>query len=337
VWNGASCSNSYCHGDAGTGGAHTSPVWTTVDGTQSQCSSCHGLPPPPPHPDNAACEQCHGAVVGAGNTIVNPAQHIDGVLQVDSVHPVGWAAAVEHGMSFNAQGPASCATAACHGTALNGGASNVSCDSCHSGWKTTCTFCHGGGDNVTGAPPATIDGTVGRTNPLVGAHTEHVETTTMHGPWNCSYCHTQPSSALSPAHVDGDLVSEVVFSPLNPAATYNQGTGTCSNLYCHGNGRVDDGSDTWVNNPTYDCRSCHDDSNGGQNLSGRHRKHIADEKMECHECHQDVLDAGQNIIDVLLHVNGVKDVSMVAGGNWDPAQQRCSGLPDGACHGTESW
>ena len=31
---------------------------------------------------------------------------------------------------------------------------NNQCNQCHTGWATRCTFCHGGRDNATGAPPA---------------------------------------------------------------------------------------------------------------------------------------------------------------------------------------
>ena len=35
-----------------------------------------------------------------------------------------------------------------------GGVSTVACSTCHgSSWATTCTMCHGGVDNTTGAPP----------------------------------------------------------------------------------------------------------------------------------------------------------------------------------------
>lgn len=76
------CSNMYCHGATLRGGVSTVPVWTTVDGTQLLCTSCHGAPPPAPHPPSAACENCHGPTAGAGLTIANPATHIDGKLQL---------------------------------------------------------------------------------------------------------------------------------------------------------------------------------------------------------------------------------------------------------------
>ncbi len=78
-WDGTTCSN-YCHGQTLPPGANTTPSWTTVDGTQAQCgTSCHSLPPGGSHPANDACYLCHGAVVDANRTIINPSLHINGV------------------------------------------------------------------------------------------------------------------------------------------------------------------------------------------------------------------------------------------------------------------
>ncbi|MCA9665010.1 MAG: CxxxxCH/CxxCH domain-containing protein [Myxococcales bacterium] len=82
-WDGTRCSNVYCHGATLSGGKASAPQWTIVDGTQSRCDSCHGAPPPAPHPQVAACWGCHGAVVGTDGRIADRARHIDGVLDVD--------------------------------------------------------------------------------------------------------------------------------------------------------------------------------------------------------------------------------------------------------------
>ena len=75
------CSNVYCHGDTLAGGQHTTPDWTLVDGSQAGCASCHGFPPPAPHPDNMACGTCHPSTVNADGTIdVQGGAHINGQL-----------------------------------------------------------------------------------------------------------------------------------------------------------------------------------------------------------------------------------------------------------------
>ena len=67
------------------GGSNTTPEWTRVDGTQDTCGSCHGAPPPAPHPADTACEKCHSATVGPNMTILHPERHIDGVVQLPPV------------------------------------------------------------------------------------------------------------------------------------------------------------------------------------------------------------------------------------------------------------
>ncbi|HEY6002086.1 MAG TPA: CxxxxCH/CxxCH domain-containing protein, partial [Anaeromyxobacter sp.] len=76
----ASCSATYCHGATLTGGTVAAPVWTKVDGTQSGCTACHGVPPPAPHPADSSCGRCH---VGFTATSVNPLLHMDGYVQLD--------------------------------------------------------------------------------------------------------------------------------------------------------------------------------------------------------------------------------------------------------------
>jgi predicted CxxxxCH...CXXCH cytochrome family protein len=95
AWNrGAeTCANTWCHGgDPGiTGGAHTAPVWTVVDGTQSSCGSCHGAPPPAPHVDRPDCNACHPQTVLPNGAIdLAGGRHLNGVVEsqvgCDSCH-----------------------------------------------------------------------------------------------------------------------------------------------------------------------------------------------------------------------------------------------------------
>jgi predicted CxxxxCH...CXXCH cytochrome family protein len=81
VYSGGTCTDTYCHGDSKPyGGALTQPVWTQVDGAQIQCWSCHGVPPPPPHPDRLRCFTCHGNIVTPAFEIISPMLHINGEI-----------------------------------------------------------------------------------------------------------------------------------------------------------------------------------------------------------------------------------------------------------------
>ena len=71
---GLSCSNLYCHGASLTGGQLTAPTWVGTGAAAVSCTACHGLPPPPPHPQSESCSSCHGG--GAAD----PSAHIDGVV-----------------------------------------------------------------------------------------------------------------------------------------------------------------------------------------------------------------------------------------------------------------
>ena len=98
-FDGVRCSNVYCHGGGLLpGGSNTTPVWTTVDGTQASCGTCHGLPPDPPHPavDPGSCESCHP------QRFADPtAFHVNGEVEVVDVVCSGC-----HGSDANAAPPA---------------------------------------------------------------------------------------------------------------------------------------------------------------------------------------------------------------------------------------
>ena len=234
--------------------------------------------------------------------------------------------------------PSTGATADCHGTALTGVAGRgPSCNSCHSGWQTNCTYCHGGTQNQTGAPPEGVLAQTAATDAHVGAHTKHVTATGTHAAWDCTLCHTKPTSATSPGHVDGTggtVQAEVRYSTLNSAGTFNAGTAACSNLYCHGNGRTSTGTATWTSTTALACNSCH--GTNGTNMSSRHETHIS-KGYACAVCHNSVIATGSTTLTTpSLHVDGLKQIKFNVTGTYTATTKSCSGLP-GGCHGTKTW
>lgn len=79
-----SCKDTFCHGGyfvggRPSGGSLVTPNWLDLSGKPAECGSCHGLPPPSPHPDDSACADCHHNIRADG-TFSNPDLHVDGLV-----------------------------------------------------------------------------------------------------------------------------------------------------------------------------------------------------------------------------------------------------------------
>ena len=130
-----------------------------------------------------------------------------------------------------------------------------------------------------------------------GSHTAHVDDMSQ----GCTVCHDGYDSL--PTHNDGqgDTTGVVSFGPGNPAGAYDEGTSSCSSLYCHGPSTV-----VWGGAPP-SCGDCHD----AAPTSGSHRVHIRNDFSDpaapeydyaCGECHSGAGDG------TALHANFAVDV-----------------------------
>lgn len=79
------------------------------------------------------------------------------------------------------------------------------------------------------------------------------------------------------------------------------------------------------------CTSCHADNGSG--MSGRHTRHIINEGMRCSECHEDVINANEDIIAPNLHINGVHEIKMNEG-TWNAGTNTCENI---GCHRNFTW
>ncbi|MBX7080961.1 MAG: hypothetical protein K1X88_17310 [Nannocystaceae bacterium] len=254
---------------------------------------------------------------------------------LERYHPLGYHEAGMHGPDMKLQAE-DCRE--CHGDDLAGGTSEVSCDACHTaGWRTDCVFCHGGELDQTGAPPRDITGTTELSMLSFIAHPKHVAESN-HPAYDCTQCHTKPMDVLSSGHIfDGTAaVAEVSFAMSLSDAGVWDGSGNCSSLYCHGNGRQDDGTASH-DMATPSCGGCHaypgTENSNTNALSGRHGEHIADQGLSCQDCHADT-DAGGSIVTATLHVDGSPQVKLAGDAAvlmWDPVAKTCLG----SCHGAE--
>ncbi|MCA9490842.1 MAG: CxxxxCH/CxxCH domain-containing protein, partial [Myxococcales bacterium] len=363
-YGGGNCTNSWCHGDGQTRGSST-------DGTVAlDCNGCHrydfdlgamsGTHALHLNDPTISCADCHDPIVDASGAITTPARHVDGNVDVATV-AIGWDGTEtctnnchqhqHNGVSWNGghvpgyDDPLlhgqdalfltlDCATAGCHGTDLQGGASGQGCDSCHTAnWSQDCTYCHGGrlGD-TEGLPPEDLDNTTNQNQITHKAHPEHADGDD-HVAYGCEQCHGAVSLNYVDAKSDaGHWVdgtpgrAEVVFSAgLSPQGTYSFATSTCSNLYCHGNGRTNGSVTDSATAGT--CNDCHPQNR----LSGEHGRHLS-VNSPCSDCHYSVVRNGQNVQFPELHVDGTTDVLMApsTGINWNGST--CSG---GRCHGVE--
>lgn len=284
AWNGQTCNNTQCHGAS-------SPQWTST-GTAT-CGSCHGNPPPAPHPQIQNCSLCHGEVVDASGRIVNKTLHVNGQVEVKTGHPTGFvnpASENFHGLAIRAAGWSMAECRDCHGQSYAGGpGSDVSCLPCHSKTPEDCSVCHGSANNP--APPRDLDKHTATALRSVGAHQAHLTGGYFGGPVACSECHIVPVRYDDPGHLDPE--TKVVFGSLAKTGgkTPVWDGLTCSNTHCHGAS-----APRWtaVGVGEAICGDCH-----GIPPPAPHPPVLA-----CHLCHERVVDAGYNIINKALHMNG---------------------------------
>lgn len=279
---------------------------------------------------------------------VDPAA--DGGVVVARYHPDGYAAANVHGLEMTTQAQ-DCRS--CHGADLLGGSSGVSCDGCHSSsspqaWRTTCTFCHGGTEDATGAPPRNIDGTNDPTTEPFPPHHAHV-TSNLSAAVDCMQCHVKATDVLSPGHAFDDTPgkAETDFGGgLSKLAAYD-GSGTCASVYCHGDGRGDNGTVSKGDGPR-SCSSCHaaltSGAAGWSKMSGAHALHLGSTTMggaTCTDCHNAVTKDNASIATPALHVDGLREVKFstvpAAGFAFDAPTQSCTGTCHGYAHAATVW
>ncbi len=219
----------------------------------------------------------------------------------------------------------------CHAADYSGGIVDASCITCHSnpGGPEACNTCHGVlADPMRIAPPRDLSGNTSPTELTVGAHAQHLYDNMLGKKVFCEACHVVPQSIYDPGHVDTEPPAEVILGDLavfNVAsnAAYDPSTGTCSNIYCHGNFEYLKADADPINQFAYIedkmignnftviwnkvdgsqmvCGSCHDLPPKG------HIGHGQWSVETCYQCHQGVIDPQGNIIDKTKHINGIKN------------------------------
>ncbi len=321
----ATCSNVYCHGATLSGGTNVAPRWTTVDGTQAACGTCHGLPPAN-HPalaigaTTATCNTCHPETVRADGSIdAGSGRHVNGVADGFTGHPAGWldvTSADFHGTPA-ASNPIACRQ--CHAVAPPATVSAVTCTKCHvnagaGDWSMSCTSCHGSGEEA--APPRDLSGNTASTFLGVGAHQSHVLGTHRFAePLDCTSCHAKPSAISSAGHLDGTVQvtgytgSDPDLAAAVTAPGWSRASASCATSYCHGSaaglggGAVPSPSWTRVDGSQVFCGSCH-----GLPPTGHPALAAGSDVRTCGACHPgSVKDDGSIDVAAGKHLNGRRD------------------------------
>jgi predicted CxxxxCH...CXXCH cytochrome family protein len=230
-FDGVGCSNVACHD--GGGGSNRAPLWTVVDGTQAACGTCHALPPPSPHPAESDCVRCHGAVVNASQSFLQPALHVNGRVDVSCVacHGDDESAAPPRDLDGNVD--ASFPGVGAHRTHLDNG---VACSECHVVPDANDPLASPGHiDEVHGAelvfgPLANSDGVTSSFNGVTcatychggsafiqgGSNTEPAWTIVDGSEASCGSCHGVPPPAPHPTVPPTACGGCHPFSGLNP-------------------------------------------------------------------------------------------------------------------------
>jgi len=240
-----------------------------------------------------------------------------------SVHPEGWLDSTSvdfHGLFIRESQWDLQNCRECHGGDYTGGITEVSCLTCHPNTPEDCVVCHGGTDDLSGAPPEDLDGNVSVTARGVGAHTVHLKGDSLASGFACESCHLVPSRFDTTGHADSDLPAEVTFAAFaftdsaNPQ--YDAVNLSCSNIYCHGawdlaksesnwafiyTAERIEGSraqPVWTDPASGSCGTCH-----GLPPKGHSPRTLT----ECGGCHFAVAPDG-SIADKSKHINGMVNV-----------------------------
>jgi predicted CxxxxCH...CXXCH cytochrome family protein len=367
VWNRATaaCTNVYCHGATLPGGSNVAPTWTKVDGSQSSCGTCHGVPPAAPHPaaaDTTTCKKCHQGAMDPNTNLPLLATHINGKLELFT----GTDCTLCHGSKDNPAPPldlsgssdTTVVTVGAHQSHLKGDGlylPAIPCDSCH---KVPATVDAAGHMDTNSPAELTFSGL--STSSGAAPVWDRTAATCAQ-----SYCHGATltggsNTAPTWTKVDGSQASCGACHGLPPPAPHPTATGIDQCGWCHRDG-VDPATKmplltTHINGKIEfysgaDCTTCHGSATNPappNSLSGKtdptdmtvgaHQFHLKGGTMSrpvlCTECHvvpASLWDPG-HIDDgppAKVVFSGVATTKFANNPVWDRTTGTCAGT---ACH-----
>lgn len=358
------CNNTYCHGATLSGGSLINPTWQTGDEDQAACGTCHSLPPNQNHPADAACERCHGTVIAAGHVFVDPAKHVNGVVDsvgtaCDSCHGHGGISAPPRDVAGNSTTTARGVGAHRQHFGTSSWHAPVPCNECH----VVPAHPDAPGHYDTPGPAELVFGTRAKAGGTMASWDPNSETCTV-------YCHgihvgAEDGVAIRPVwtQVDGTQSTCGACHALPPGGNHPPRQ-DCST--CHGAVIAADGTftsperhvDGTVDLVPVTCNLCHGDaaapadqvsawapptdvrgrSDAGLASVGAHQKHLETatwhRQVLCEDCHDvpATMAAPGHLGPSPAEVPfGTLARSRSASPSYDPAAHTCS---DSYCHGS---
>lgn len=273
-----------CHTDPGAGLGHVDGRVDAADWRALPCDGCHGgggNPAPPrdlagrsdPAWPGVGAHQAHGAPAAAAPVACDACHVVPAVVEAPGhLDDTPGAEVVLAAGRYEA---GRCADTGCHGADAPAWTGDAPCGSCHglppAGHPPgDCARCHptAGPDRTIALPAGHVDGRLDVAALGAGdcatchdtdrARPRHAHP--AHARFDCSTCHLVPAVPLAEGHLDG--VAQVAFD-----GRFDRGT--CSDGWCHGEGRP-----RWDRPDSVDgCGACHGNPPAG---------HAAGECTQCH-------------------------------------------------------
>jgi predicted CxxxxCH...CXXCH cytochrome family protein len=251
-----------------------------------------------------------------------------------------------------------CSNTYCHGVSPSPrwGAASLNCNGCHSATGADTYW------TANSAHRQHVQSGIGTNFSAYSSPASNRSTATLYG-FTCASCHNPKAGAVhsgGPANTNG--AGQVFFgytsnnrkgNPYNYATTQgadngfnwtNGGSTSCTNTYCHSDGRGNAPKKTaftWASgDSTLNCAGCHGGYKGAgvfpQISSLAHQHHINNAGYSdylCSKCHNSTTTDGTTIANKAKHINKTKEVvfDTPAYGNYSSTPMSCASVT--ACHG----
>ena len=302
------------------------------------------------------CSVCHAATATGNTAIADVSRHVDYQVEVafansSSAANGNYNGAVAKPATPSAKAPGSaygsCQSVYCHSTGqADGGTWPPTYTTPAWGTASTgrCGTCHGttGSDTHGGFPGVMIQRRISS-----GSHKKHLSRVygITDSDMRCAICHAYDKSAFTSKLSSCGTVCHVASQPQKHAnyeinvnianyfgatATYNGSTkpgagySTCSNVYCHSDGKATPTTyttPTWGNVASGACGTCHGVTAAAPPASTPHAKHVGSASpyhFACAECHNGKVQATTNATTAPAFANSTSHVNKSRDVKFDP-------------------